>query len=91
MPCPPIFGVEGQPLGSRCVEWRAGPLRACAVRELRRDEWTGVWQVADGLLEVHRTWPMPLDEVAQALELWLRMWLTSIGLAIGVDMTKVRP
>jgi hypothetical protein len=101
MPAPAIFGVEGRALGSYWFEWRVGPLRACSCSYTSErvylfagcsqagdpESWVGMWQLAtEELPELYRTEPMHIEEVASALESWLRVHVAELVGAMGLEL-----
>ena len=101
MPAPPIFGVEGRRAATYLIDYEIGPGRAVIVDRERFDQnrmpgprYMGAWQVdgAEGSrVTLCRTSGDSEAEIAKALELWLRLWLTSLGEALGLELRERKP
>ena len=89
MPAPTIFGVEGREVDGFC-DWQFASMRAVCVWS--RGHWIGVWQAhLEAIRELFRTESDTLEGAAASLELWLRLWLTSLGEALGLELRERKP
>jgi hypothetical protein len=85
-------------------DWHFGPVRAAIAANRRSAElvadtlqlkivdWIGVWQLdTEKHHELHRTAPGNLDEVVEALESWLKVWLAELVGALGLELRERQP
>lgn len=94
MRAPMILGVEGEPQGTSGIAWRIGPWRAVVVDRAALRLGSGVAGMLNidtdgqglrsvGVLRLERD---TVDEVAAALESWLRQTLAETVGALGLAL-----